>query len=107
MLHFFFSKGFDFRSISQDDVDFVIYLLNNRPRKCLDWHTSVEIFFANSVTLTWQSAIGESILWEYFILIKIMELKSGFYRATEKFNFLSVSFLRLICMPQEVCLLFK
>lgn len=52
MLRFFFPKGFDFRSVSQDDVDFVVHLLNNRPRKCLGWLTPTEIFFADSVALT-------------------------------------------------------
>lgn len=52
LLRFFFPKGFDFRSITQDDVDFVVDLLNNRPRKCLGWHTPAEIFFDISVALT-------------------------------------------------------
>lgn len=52
MLRFFFPKGFDFHSITQDDVDFVVNLLNNRPRKCLGWHTPAEIFFGFSVALT-------------------------------------------------------
>ena len=52
MLRFFFPKGFDFHSISQDDVDFVVDLLNNRPRKCLDWHSPAEIFLKNTVALT-------------------------------------------------------
>lgn len=52
LLRFFFPKGFDFRSVSQDDVNFVVNLLNNRPRKCLGWHTPSEIFFRNSVALT-------------------------------------------------------
>lgn len=51
ILRFFFPKGFDFRSITQDDVDFVVDLLNNRPRKCLGWHTPAEIFFENCVAL--------------------------------------------------------
>ena len=45
ILRFFFPKGFDFHSITQDDVDIVVDLLNNRPRKCLNWHTPAEIFF--------------------------------------------------------------
>lgn len=52
MLRFFFPKGFDFRTVSQDDVDFVVDLLNNRPRKCLGWKTPVEVFFNSSVALT-------------------------------------------------------
>ncbi len=51
MLRFFFPKGFDFHSITQDDVDFVVNLLNNRPRKCLEWKTPAEIFFDKSVAL--------------------------------------------------------
>ena len=51
ILRFFFPKGFDFHSIEQDDVDFVVNLINNRPRKCLDWKTPTEIFFQKSVAL--------------------------------------------------------
>ena len=35
VLRFFFPKGFDFRLITQEDVDMVVNLLNHRPRKCL------------------------------------------------------------------------
>ena len=34
-LRFFFPKGTDFREVSQDDLDYALNLLNNRPRKCL------------------------------------------------------------------------
>lgn len=37
ILRFFFPKGFDFRQITQEDVDEVVDLINNRPRKCLNW----------------------------------------------------------------------
>jgi len=52
ILRFFFPKGFDFHSITQDDVDEVVNLLNNRPRKCLAWLTPAEVFFGKSVALT-------------------------------------------------------
>ncbi len=45
ILRFFFPKGFDFRTVSQDVVDMVVDLINNRPRKCLDWKTPAEVFF--------------------------------------------------------------
>ena len=45
LLRFFFPKGFDFRTISDEDFDRVIDLLNHRPRKCLGWKTSAEVFF--------------------------------------------------------------
>ena len=45
LLRFFFPKGFDFLSISQDVVDEVVKLINNRPRKCLGWRTPSEVFF--------------------------------------------------------------
>lgn len=52
IIRFFFPKGFDFRTVTQDDVDFVVDLINNRPRKCLDWKTPAEVFFGFSVALT-------------------------------------------------------
>lgn len=51
ILRFFFPKGFDFHSITQDDLDFVVDLINNRPRKCLKWHTPAEVFYDESVAL--------------------------------------------------------
>ena len=45
LLRFFFPKGFDFRTITQEDVDAVVDLLNNRPRKCLGWKTPAEVFY--------------------------------------------------------------
>lgn len=51
MIRFFFPKGFDFRTITQEDVDYVVNLLNNRPRKCLGWHTPAEVFYEKSVAL--------------------------------------------------------
>ena len=51
LLRFFFPKGFDFHAITQEYVDYVVDLLNNRPRKCLGWKTPAEVFFAESVAL--------------------------------------------------------
>ena len=51
ILRFFYPKGFDFRTITQDDLDRVVELINNRPRKCLGWRTPAEVFFENSVAL--------------------------------------------------------
>lgn len=45
IIRFFFPKGFDFRSISDQDVQFVEDLINDRPRKCLAWKTPREVFF--------------------------------------------------------------
>lgn len=44
ILRFFFPKGFDFRSITQEDVDEVVRLINGRPRKCLNWQSATEAF---------------------------------------------------------------
>ena len=46
ILRFFFSKGFDFRTISQAQLDTVVDLINNRPRKCLGRKSPAEIFVA-------------------------------------------------------------
>ena len=47
ILRFFFPKGFDFRTVTQELVDYVVDLINNRPRKCLGWKTPAEVFFGN------------------------------------------------------------
>lgn len=44
LLRFFFPKGFDFHSITQDALDAVVDLINNRPRKCLNWSSPAEVF---------------------------------------------------------------
>lgn len=44
ILRFFFPKGFDFTSITREELDYVVHLINTRPRKCLDWKTPEEIF---------------------------------------------------------------
>lgn len=52
LIRFFFPKGFDFRTVTQDDVDYVVNLINNRPRKILGWKTPAEVFFDECVALT-------------------------------------------------------
>ena len=46
LLRFFFPKGYDFRSLTQAQLDVVVDLLNDRPRKCLGWKTPREVFVA-------------------------------------------------------------
>ena len=46
ILRFCFPKAFDFRTISQAQLDSVVDLINNRPRKCLGWKPPAEIFVA-------------------------------------------------------------
>ena len=50
IVRFFFPKGFDFRKITDKEIQFVEELINNRPRKCLGWKTPAEIL-AESVAL--------------------------------------------------------
>ena len=51
LLRFFFPKGTDFRAVTQEEVDYVVNLINNRPRKCLGWKTPTELFWAECVAL--------------------------------------------------------
>lgn len=44
ILRFFFPKGFDFRAITQDEVDNAVSLINSRPRLCLDLLAPDEVF---------------------------------------------------------------
>ena len=44
IIRFFFPKGFDFRSITEESIQLVEDLINDRPRKCLDWASPAEVF---------------------------------------------------------------
>ena len=46
LLRQFFPKGMDFGKIMQSDVDIALELLNNRPRKCLNYRTPTEVFWS-------------------------------------------------------------
>ena len=37
ILRFFYPKGYDFRTLSQKELQKVVDLINSRPRKCLGW----------------------------------------------------------------------
>lgn len=50
IVRFFFPKGFDFTTVTDEDIQFVEDLINNRPRKCLGWKSPAEVF-AESVAL--------------------------------------------------------
>jgi IS30 family transposase len=42
----YFTKGSSFENITDDDVDAVMYKLNHRPRKILQYKTPHAVFFA-------------------------------------------------------------
>jgi IS30 family transposase len=50
LLRFFFPKGTDFSTITEERLQEVIDLLNDRPRKCLNWLTPREVFFSKCCT---------------------------------------------------------
>lgn len=43
----FFPKGMSFENVKQDEVKKAYDLINNRPRKCLNWKTAKEVFEEN------------------------------------------------------------
>lgn len=45
LLRQFFPKGIDFNEISEEEIDRVAALINNRPRKCLDYRTPHEVLW--------------------------------------------------------------
>ena len=47
----FFPKGTDFKRLTQKDILRVTDLINNRPRKRLQWHTPLEIYKSQTVAL--------------------------------------------------------
>ena len=51
LLRFFFPKGCNFLEVTQETVDEVVALINDRPRKCLGWRSPAEVFFEECVAL--------------------------------------------------------
>jgi len=51
LLRQFFPKGMDFGTIIQLDVDIALELLNNRPRKCLNYRTPTKVFWSKPEAL--------------------------------------------------------
>jgi transposase, IS30 family len=45
LLRQFFPKGTNFKIVTPKDVERVVNLINNRPRKCLDYRTPNEVFY--------------------------------------------------------------
>ena len=50
LLRFFFPKGCDFLNVSQEELQFVVSLINNRPRKRLAWLSPSEFLFGVALT---------------------------------------------------------
>jgi IS30 family transposase len=46
LLRQFFPKGIDFNEISKEEIDRAAALINNRPRKCLDYRTPHEVLWS-------------------------------------------------------------
>jgi IS30 family transposase len=44
LLRFFFPKGTNFHAVTQEQLDYVVKLINDRPRKCLNYHSPAEAF---------------------------------------------------------------
>jgi len=47
----YFPKGCDFTTITDEEIEFVMSRLNNRPRKCLGFKTPFEVFYKQPVAL--------------------------------------------------------
>ena len=45
ILRFFFPKGTNFHKVSDEDLELAVYLINTRPRKCLNWKSPFEVFW--------------------------------------------------------------
>ncbi len=45
LLRQFFPKGTNFKIVSPEEVEKAVELINNRPRKCLDYRTPFEVFY--------------------------------------------------------------
>ena len=45
LLRFFYPKGTDFHKVAGEHLEYVVNLINTRPRKCLGWLSPAEVFF--------------------------------------------------------------
>ncbi|MCZ8291534.1 IS30 family transposase, partial [Microcystis sp. LE19-59.1C] len=45
LLRQFFPKGTNFKIVKPEQVEIAVNLINNRPRKCLDYRTPNEVFY--------------------------------------------------------------
>lgn len=50
ILRFFFPKGTDFNKVSNEELEKVVFLINTRPRKCLNWKSPFEVFWGVALT---------------------------------------------------------
>lgn len=50
ILRFFFIKGTDFHKASDEELEKAVYLINPRPRKCLNWKSPFEVFWGVALT---------------------------------------------------------
>jgi IS30 family transposase len=50
LIRLFFPKGTDFNKVSDEEVEHVLELINNRPRKCLNWLSPIEFLRAMCCT---------------------------------------------------------
>ena len=51
ILRYFLPKSCNFLEVTQQELDNIVNLLNNRPRKALGWKTPAEVFFSDTVAL--------------------------------------------------------
>ena len=51
LLRQYFPKKRDIKTITDKEIHAVMHKLNNRPRKCLDFRTPLEVFFNQTVAL--------------------------------------------------------
>ena len=52
VLRQYFPKGTDLKWLKNVSLENILYEINNRPMKCLDWRTPYEVFFDKEVALT-------------------------------------------------------
>lgn len=46
LLRRYFPKGTDFREVTQEEIDDVVWEINNTPRKCLGYYTAYEVYLS-------------------------------------------------------------
>ena len=64
MLRRYFPKKTDFNLVSQEEIDYAVRLINEKPRKCLDYRSAYEVALESGIIKRVESCIisSESVL---------------------------------------------
>ena len=80
LLREFFPKRMDLGQLTSSNIEKALSVINNRPRKCLNWNTAQGSFDYEVVQLIWQSILHKQDVIEETQKFKCCETRWGFVK---------------------------